>query len=108
MTLGVQAGTLYVGNAIAFSADIAPNSADKPYSYTVDYDDGTMPVTGSSSADPLALSHTYASSGTFDVVISVWNCDMTVQEAVSDTLPVEVEMAGYDIYLPLVAKNYGG
>jgi uncharacterized repeat protein (TIGR01451 family) len=107
VTLGVQAGTLYVGNAIAFSADIAPDSADKPYSYTVDYDDGTMPVTGSSSADPLALSHTYDSEGTFDVMISVWNCDMTVEEAISDTLQVEVEMAGYDIYLPLVAKNYG-
>jgi hypothetical protein len=108
VTLSVDPGTLYVGNAISFSADIAPDNAGKPYSYTVDYDDGTTPVMGSSSDDPLALSHTYASSGTFDVMISVRNCDMTVEEAVSDTLQVDIEMAGYDVYLPLIAANYDG
>jgi hypothetical protein len=108
VTLGVEPGPLYVGNAVSFSADIAPDDADKPYDYTVDYGDGTPLVTSSSSADPLALSHTYASSGTFDVVISVWNCDMTVEEAVSDTLPVDIEMSGYDIYLPIVAKQFSG
>jgi hypothetical protein len=41
-------------------------------------------------------------------MISVWNCDMTVEEAVSDTLQVDIEMAGYDVYLPLIAANYDG
>jgi uncharacterized repeat protein (TIGR01451 family) len=108
VTLSVDPGTLYVDTVVSFSADIMPDNATKPYSYTVDYDDGTTPVMGSSSDDPLALSHTYASSGTFDVMISVWNCDMTVEEAVSDTLQVDIEMAGYDVYLPLMAANYDG
>jgi hypothetical protein len=34
------------------------------------------------------LSHTFAATGTYDVEIAVWNCDMT--EPVTDTVQVVV------------------
>ena len=105
VTLSVAPGTLYTGASISFSADIAPNNADT-YTYTVDYDDGTAPFTGTSSDDPLALNHTYADPGSYDVTISVWNCDMAEGEAISHTLPVEVTQGQHMIYLPLVLNAF--
>jgi hypothetical protein len=104
----VSPGTLYVDDTVSFSADIAPDDAAKPYSYTVDYGDMTVLFPASSSDDPLALSHTYDTPGIYDVTIRVWNCGMAAGQAVSDTLQVEIFSSGFGIYLPLVAKNYGG
>jgi hypothetical protein len=108
VTLGlVTMGTLYVDDTVSFSADIAPDDAIKPYSYTVDYGDMTMLFPASSGDDPLALDHIYDTPGVYDVTLRVWNCTMTAGQAVSDTLQVDVRF-GLDIYLPLVAKNYDG
>jgi len=85
----VTTGTVYPGDPVDFSADILPDNAAKPYSYTVDYGDGTPPVTGSSSDDPLTFSYTYTLPGTYPVEIAVWNCDMT--EPVTGTVTVVVE-----------------
>jgi hypothetical protein len=102
----VTTGMIYTDTLVAFSADIAPDGASKPYTYTIDYGDG-MSVTLTSSADPLALSHTFTAVGTYTVQISVWNCDMTVP--VTDQVEVVVsEQAGppeYKLYLPLINKN---
>ncbi len=100
----VSTGTINPGDLVAFSADIMPDDAAKPYSYTVDYGDGTVPVTSSSSDDPLALDYTYAITGTFTVEVSVWNCDMT--QPVTDTVTVMVEESPFHyIYLPLVVRS---
>jgi hypothetical protein len=99
-------GTLQLGNPVMFSADLTPDDAAKPYSYTVDYDDGTTPITDTSSADPLMLSHTFNATGTFTVQIEVWNCDMSLP--VSDMLEVEIGAPGpvmYSIYIPIIFKE---
>jgi uncharacterized repeat protein (TIGR01451 family)/fimbrial isopeptide formation D2 family protein len=67
-------GTIYTDTLVHFVADVAPDDAAKPYSYTIDYDDGTAPITDSSGVDPLAFSHTFAATGTFDVETAIWNC----------------------------------
>jgi len=85
----VTTGTVYPGDPVDFSADILPDNAAKPYSYTVDYGDGTPPVTGSSSDDPLTFSYAYTLPGTYPVEIAVWNCDMA--EPVTGTVTVVVE-----------------
>jgi hypothetical protein len=105
VTLSVGTGPLYMGDSISFSADIAPDNAGKPYNYAIDYGDGTALDAGASSDDPLAFSHVFTATGAFSVTISVWNCAMTVEEAVSDTLPVDIVEAGYDVYLPLVLRQ---
>jgi hypothetical protein len=78
--LGLSIGTpapIYPGDTVDFSADIVPNSADKPYTYTVDYGDGTTPITATSSADPLPLTHAFADPGDYVVNVGAWNCAMT-------------------------------
>ena len=82
-------GAIYTDTVVEFSADVAPDDATKPYSYTIDYGDGER-VTATSSADPLALDHTFASTGAFTVEIGVWNCDMTEAQAITDTVEVTV------------------
>ena len=104
----VTAGAIYTDTTVQFSANIAPNNADKPYTYTVDYDDGDT-ATSTSSADPLTTPlHTFDTVGTYDVLIKVWNCTMTEGQAKTDTVRVTVmTKADLDehIFLPMVMKN---
>jgi hypothetical protein len=84
----VTTDAINTGTEVAFEADVVPDDASKPYTYTIDYDDG-ISTTASSSADPLPeLMHTFASSGTYDVGIAVWNCAMA--EPVTDMVAVNV------------------
>jgi hypothetical protein len=103
----VTADPIYVGDTVAFSADIVPDYADKPYNYSIDYGDGSAPVTGTSSDDPLLiLNHTFLTANTFTVEISVWNCDMTPAEAKVDTVYVRVLPPPFQyIYLPIVIRD---
>jgi PKD repeat protein len=99
-------GTLYLGDVAQFRADLAPDEAAKPYSYTLDYGDGSAPVNGSSSDDPFTFSYTYTNAGTYTVVLEAWNCAIT--QPVSDSLQVEViepVTEEYVIYLPIVVRN---
>ena len=99
----VTTGTIYVGDEVEFSADLTPDNAYKPYTYTIDFGDGVT-VTASSSADPLLFEHTYTMVGTNTVEIQVWN-DGNV-EPVIDTVEVVVEPVMTYIYLPIIAKNF--
>jgi hypothetical protein len=87
----LTAGKLFTDTVVAFSADITPESAEKPYSYTIDFDDGHS-LASTSSADPLVapLSHTFDTVGTYDVTFKAWNCDMMEGEATVDSVHVEV------------------
>lgn len=95
-------GNIYPDTNIQISADIAPDNTAKPYTYTVDYSDGAPTVT-SSSADPLALSYTWTSTGTYTTQVAVWNCDMTTPQ--TDTIPINVIERAFNIYLPLVLRQ---
>ena len=87
----LTAGKLFTDTVVSFSANIAPDSAEKPYSYTIDFDDGHS-MTSASSDDPLTspLTHTFAAVGSYDVTFKAWNCDMAEGEAPADTVRVEV------------------
>jgi hypothetical protein len=100
----VTAGDIYTDTLVVFRADIAPDGADKPYSYAVDYGDGTTPVMGTSHDDPLSLGHIFATTGTYTVQVEVWNYGMTVP--VSDTLQIEVLALKVKLYMPFVQKDY--
>jgi hypothetical protein len=107
----LASGDIYTDTFVQFSANISPNDASKPYNYSIDYDDGTAPVTGTNSDDPLAFSHTFATSGIHIVEIAVGNCDMTAIEAKTDTVTVTVKPGpapppGFLIYLPIVVRNH--
>lgn len=106
----VTPGDLYTDTVVAFSADISPNSAEKPYTYIIDYDDGP-PSTSTSSADPLTtpLNHTFDGIGTYDVEIKVWNCTMSEPQAKIDSVQVTVKthaVLDKHTYLPLVTGKH--
>jgi len=91
----VTSGVVYTDTAVEFSADIIPDDAEKPYTYTIDYGDG-ISTTTTSSDDPLTtpLDHTFTATGTYDVEIAAWNCNMTEVQAVTDTVQVVVSEQG--------------
>ncbi|GEM_PF-1054018 len=91
----VTTGTILPGQLVTFRADIAPDDATKPYSYTVN---AGPPM--SSSDDPLFFDLTFGSPGAHPVTIAVWNCGMPTP--VTDSVVVQV---WYRVYLPLVFKG---
>jgi PKD repeat protein len=86
----VGAGPVAPGQAVEFSLDAAPAGASPPYSYTVDFYDGTAPLSGTFTSRPLAFTHTFTAAGSYTVTGKVWNCDMEPAQAVSDTVAVSV------------------
>jgi PKD repeat protein len=70
-----SAGTLLLGEPVEFQAIVEPGGAHAPYSYSIDYGDGTV-ITGTSSDNPLQLSHVFNLPGDYQVRFSAWNCGM--------------------------------
>jgi hypothetical protein len=89
-------GTIYTDTVVHFSADIAPDDADKPYTYTIDHGSGHG-TPASSSDDPLTFDHTFVTTGTHTVEVAVWNCEMT--SAVTDDVSFTVREQGVCVSL---------
>ena len=89
----VTTGTIRPGDEVEFSADIAPDDAVKPYTYRVTIDGAAGP-TLSSGLDPLVFTHTFDLTGTHEVGIAVWNCDMQPADAVTDAVTLVVYEPG--------------
>jgi carboxypeptidase T len=83
------AGPIYTGDTADLSADLLPNLATKPYTYTVDYGDGSPVEPATSSDDPLALSHAYTQVDTYTVEFGAWNCGLT--EPLTDSVEIVVQ-----------------
>jgi hypothetical protein len=66
----ITSDVIYTDTTVEFSADVAPDSADKPY--TINYGDGDS-AASTSSDDPLEtlLDHIFNVTGTYDVEIAV-------------------------------------
>jgi hypothetical protein len=94
-----SSGGIYPGDEVAFSAELAPDDAGKPYSYTVSVD-GAPILSGQSSDDPLEFHYTFSEPGDFEVSIAVWNCAMP--EPVTDSVVVTVLPPEYRLYLPAI------
>ncbi|HNT75900.1 MAG TPA: PKD domain-containing protein, partial [Anaerolineae bacterium] len=83
----LTSGTIYTNTTVQFSADIAPDDAGKPYTYTVDYGAGHGPATAGSE-DPLQFNHVFAIPGIYTVEVGVWNCAMSLPHYDSVTFEV--------------------
>jgi PKD repeat protein len=94
----VTTDPIFVGDMVGFTADLLPDTATKPYSYTLDFGDGTV-ITGTSDMDPLLFDHVFNTGGGYTVQISVQNAVMS--ESVTDSIDVYVN---YKIFLPLTTK----
>ena len=85
----VTPGTIITNTLVEFAADIIPNGATEPYTYTLDFGDTTALVTATSSIDPLPITHTFTATGTYTVTIDVWNLGMITP--VTDAVSVSVD-----------------
>ena len=66
------------GDVAHFSADFLPPFFTRPFTYTIEFDDGTPPVDGVSSSVPFLFDHSFAEIGDYTVTFSAWNCPSTV------------------------------
>jgi PKD repeat protein len=96
----VTTDTIYPNNDAEFSADIMPDDATKPYTYTL-YP-GT-PITATT--DPLNFFVNFDQPGTHTLEIAVWNCAMTTPLTDSVQVPVVEPPAYYYLYLPIIRKE---
>ena len=101
----VTTSTIYAGDMVDFSADILPDDADKPYTFTVDFGDSSPVFSDTTALDPLPFTHTYLASGSYTVQIEAWNAYNT--EPITDSFLVVVNEPGtvFSTFLPLVAKT---
>jgi uncharacterized cupin superfamily protein len=69
-------GTIYTDTVVHFQADVTPDNAARPYSYTVTTD-GAVGSVMTETADPLVFTRTFGLTGTHAVTVAVWNCAMS-------------------------------
>ncbi|MGD9093333.1 MAG: PKD domain-containing protein, partial [Anaerolineales bacterium] len=84
----ITTGTTHMDMPVQFDIDINPDDASEPYSYTINFDDGTPPFTTSTEHDPLPLTHNFVTTGTHNVSIAIWNCDQTTP--FFDSIEIEI------------------
>jgi hypothetical protein len=104
VSLATTSGLIYPGEAIDFLVDIVPDTASKPYSYSVDYGDDTAVLTLAGADDPLTLTHSF-DAGDYVVRFAAWNCAMSQPDAVTNSLQVRIAESARVIYLPLIIKE---
>jgi PKD repeat protein len=83
----VTPNPIYTGTVVQFSADLFPDDAAKPYTYTIAVDGAAGPAQAGS-ADPLTFTETFAVTGTHTVAFAAWNCGMV--DPVTDLVTVTV------------------
>ncbi len=96
-------GPILVGQPISLSADIQPDEATPPYTYTVHVDGQSIISPSLGSQDPLAFSYTFPEVGSYVLQVGVWNCGVT--QPLTDTFEAVVEAGLHAVYLPIVIKN---
>ena len=95
-------GTIYTDTIVYFSADIAPDAAAKPYSYIATDSAGLDTGVQSSSDDPLIFNDVFGVTGTHSATISVWNCGMAQNQALSDVITFSVREHGVCVGLDAI------
>jgi len=101
----VTTGTLYTGDPVDLSLDLAPNSAHKPYTYTLSFGDGSPMITATSSADPLVQSHPFETIGDHTVQVTAWNLCMAAP--ITDTIHVSIAERHGSTILPDPSIKFG-
>jgi len=94
----VTTGTLFPGDIVEFLLDLQPDDSATPFSYSYDFDDGTV-ITGTSEMEPWSFFHIFNSPGVYTVQVAVKNDAMP--DPIMDSLVVYVN---YELFLPLTRK----
>jgi hypothetical protein len=81
-------GDLFPGESVSFEAVISPADASAPFSYSLEFNDGSSTVISTTQTISFQFSHVYSNPGTFPLTVKVWNNDMDPSQAVEDTVDV--------------------
>lgn len=93
------------GDLVELSLELSPDNAYKPYSYSLDFGDGTPPLNGDQRDDPLLRAHVFAAAGAYNVTAQVSNCAMPNPLSTHITLTIQ-ERHGMTL-LPTVSSLSG-
>jgi carboxypeptidase T len=93
-------GVIYAGKSSALQVDLSPNTATKPYHYSLAINDGSATISSTSSNDPLQVMHTFPITGTFAITTTAWNCAMQ-QPVKSSTQVTVTESPPQAFYFPI-------
>jgi carboxypeptidase T len=94
----VTTDTAYAGDPVDFMLDLSPDDAAKPFSYSLDFGDGTV-VTGTSEMEPLFFYHVFITGGVYTAQAAVKNEAMP--DPIFDTLTIYVN---FEMFLPFTTK----
>ncbi|MCP3958719.1 MAG: PKD domain-containing protein, partial [bacterium] len=100
-------GDVHPNTLLEFEADLETDNVSS-YAYRLT-SDGVPGLVQTAANDPLTWTDVFTESGEHAVEIAVWNCAMSEDQAVEDTVTVLVVPAHAgptQIYLPLVACDY--
>ncbi len=101
----VTTGTLLTDAPVAFSADLSPDEACKPYTYTVAFGDGVVFTQTLALDDPLPLEHTYTFAGTYTVTIAAWNAEMSAPVSTTVLVVITEPTPLIHTYLPQIVRG---
>ncbi|HSJ58231.1 MAG TPA: M14 family zinc carboxypeptidase [Anaerolineae bacterium] len=82
-------GELEPGQEVEIGVELEPAFATAPFSYTVDFGDGSAEDDTAAEAS-FTLGHVYTQPGTYTVSIAAWNCALDPLDAVTASLTVTV------------------
>ncbi len=93
-------GPIHPGEEVEFSFLLFPDNFTPPYTFSVDFGDGSF-FTNSSSDNPFSFSHVFEAAGDYRVESEFSNCSMT--EPI--TSYVTIAVSNYQTFLPMLQKN---
>jgi PKD repeat protein len=93
---------LNAGQEASFEASLSPDNASPPFDYSLDFGDGTAPITGTSELDLLAFTHRFNASGNYTLTLEVTNCGQSLPQ----TFQLQVEVLPNKTYLPVILNAF--
>jgi carboxypeptidase T len=91
---------IYAGKSTDLKVDLSPDTATRPYHYNLSFNDGSAPISSTSSHDPLQIAHTFPITGTFMITTTASNCAMQ-QPLMDSTLITVTESPKQAFYFPI-------
>ncbi|MEO7131841.1 MAG: PKD domain-containing protein, partial [Dermatophilaceae bacterium] len=81
ITSPADMSVVMVGQTVTLTSTYADAGANDTHTYSVDFGDGSAPVTGTATGGTISVTHTYAAIGTYDVTVTVTDDDNGVGTA---------------------------
>ena len=92
----------YPRDVLQIYADISPDDAGVPFRYQF-LVDGVAGLTTGALDEPLSLTLAINTAGQHTIELRVWNCNLNINQFVSDSF--DVLIPAYRLYIPLITRD---